>query len=91
MTLLANILIDGLSYGMVLFVIAVGLSVTLGLMRFINLAHGAFAMTGGYLAAWLIRVQGMDFVPGVLLAVAGDRLLGALLEVAGAAPTVPAQ
>ena len=81
MTLLANILIDGLSYGMVLFIIAVGLSVTLGLMRFINLAHGAFAMTGGYLAAWLIRVQGMDFVPGVLLAVAGTAVIGALLEV----------
>jgi branched-chain amino acid transport system permease protein len=81
MTLLANILIDGLSYGMVLFVIAVGLSVTLGLMRFINLAHGAFAMTGGYLAAWLIRVQGVSFVPGVLLAVVATGLLGALLEV----------
>jgi branched-chain amino acid transport system permease protein len=81
MTLLANILIDGLSYGMVLFVIAVGLSVTLGLMRFINLAHGAFAMTGGYLAAWLIRVQGVPFVPGVVLAVAATGLLGALLEV----------
>ncbi|RYF45966.1 MAG: branched-chain amino acid ABC transporter permease, partial [Comamonadaceae bacterium] len=36
-----NILIDGLAYGMVLFVIAVGLSVTLGLMRFVNLSHGA--------------------------------------------------
>ena len=58
MGLLANILIDGIAYGMVLFIIAVGLSVTLGLMRFVNLAHGAFAMTGGYLAAWLIRVQG---------------------------------
>ncbi|MBA3477988.1 MAG: branched-chain amino acid ABC transporter permease [Lautropia sp.] len=81
MTLFANILIDGLSYGMVLFVIAVGLSVTLGLMRFINLAHGAFAMTGGYLAAWLIRVQGIAFIPGVLLAVLATGLLGAVLEV----------
>ena len=80
MTLVANILIDGLSYGMVLFVIAVGLSVTLGLMRFINLAHGAFAMTGGYLAAWLIREQGMAFAPGVLLAVLATGLLGAALE-----------
>ena len=81
MTLLANILIDGLSYGMVLFVIAVGLSVTMGLMRFINLAHGAFAMTGGYLAAWLVRVQGWHFVPGVLVAVLATGVLGALLEV----------
>ncbi len=81
MALIANILIDGLSYGMVLFVIAVGLSVTLGLMRFINLAHGAFAMTGGYLAAWLIRVQGIGFGPGVLLAVVGTGMIGAVLEV----------
>jgi len=80
-TLVANILIDGLSYGMVLFVIAVGLSVTLGLMRFINLAHGAFAMTGGYLAAWLIREQAMPFAAGVLLAVLATGLLGAALEV----------
>lgn len=81
MTLIANILIDGLSYGMVLFVIAVGLSVTLGLMRFINLAHGAFAMTGGYLAAWLTRVQELPFLPSVLLAVLATGLLGAVLEV----------
>ena len=80
MTLLSNILIDGLSYGMVLFVIAVGLSVTMGLMRFINLAHGAFAMTGGYLAAWLVRVQGWPFVGGVVVAVIATGLLGALLE-----------
>ena len=45
-----TILFDGVAYGMVLFVLAVGLSVTLGLMNFINLAHGAFAMAGGYLA-----------------------------------------
>ena len=69
MTLLANILIDGIAYGMVLFIIAVGLSVTLGLMRFVNLAHGAFAMTGGYLAAWLVREQGLSFYAGASLAV----------------------
>ena len=80
MTLLANILIDGIAYGMVLFIIAVGLSVTLGLMRFVNLAHGAFAMTGGYLAAWLVRVQGWPFVWGALAAVVLTGLLGVLLE-----------
>lgn len=77
----ANVLIDGLSYGMVLFVIAVGLSVTMGLMRFINLAHGAFAMTGGYLAAWLVRQQGFPFAIGVTVAILGTAALGALLEV----------
>ena len=43
-----TILLDGLAYGMVLFIISVGLTVTMGLMRVINLAHGAFAMIGGY-------------------------------------------
>ena len=81
MTLLANILIDGIAYGMVLFIIAVGLSVTLGLMRFVNLAHGAFAMTGGYIAAWLVREQGLSFYAGAFLAVLATGLLGALLEV----------
>lgn len=77
---LANILIDGISYGMVLFIISVGLSVTLGLMRFINLTHGAFAMTGGYLAAWLIRVQGFNFWLGLLIALVITAVLGAVLE-----------
>ncbi|CAN1572211.1 LivH Branched-chain amino acid ABC-type transport system, permease components [Burkholderiaceae bacterium] len=81
MTLLANILIDGIAYGMVLFIIAVGLSVTLGLMRFVNLAHGAFAMTGGYIAAWLVREQGLSFYVGAPLAVLATGFLGALLEV----------
>ncbi len=81
MTLLANILIDGIAYGMVLFIIAVGLSVTLGLMRFVNLAHGAFAMTGGYIAAWLVREQGISFYVGAPLAVLATGLIGALLEV----------
>lgn len=80
MQLLANVLIDGLAYGMVLFIIAVGLSVTLGLMRFVNLAHGAFAMIGGYAAALLTREAQWSFwiaVPAALLLVAA---LGALLE-----------
>ena len=45
-----TILFDGIAYGMLLFVLACGLSVTLGLMNFINLAHGSFAMAGGYSA-----------------------------------------
>ena len=44
-----TILFDGVAYGMLLFVLGIGLCVTLGLMNFINLAHGAFAMAGGYL------------------------------------------
>ncbi|MGV3573403.1 MAG: branched-chain amino acid ABC transporter permease [Ramlibacter sp.] len=80
MTLLANILIDGTAYGMVLFIISVGLSVTLGLMRFVNLAHGAFAMTGGYVAGWLVRVQGWPYLAGMVAALLATGVLGAVLE-----------
>ena len=81
MTTLLNILIDGLAYGMVLFVIAVGLSVTLGLMRFVNLSHGAFAMVGGYCAALLTREAQWSFWIAVPAAILATALLGALLEV----------
>jgi branched-chain amino acid transport system permease protein len=77
---LSNILIDGLAYGMVLFVIAVGLSVTLGLMRFVNLSHGAFAMVGGYCAALLTRELQWSFWLAVPLAVLATGCLGAVLE-----------
>lgn len=65
---------------MVLFVISVGLSVTMGLMRFINLAHGAFAMAGGYIAAWLIREAAVPFFGGVVMAIIATMVLAALLE-----------
>lgn len=80
MLTLANIAIDGLAYGMVLFVIAVGLSVTLGLMRFVNLSHGAFAMIGGYCTALLVREQGVSFWLALPLGVLAAGVLGALLE-----------
>ncbi|TWO72931.1 branched-chain amino acid ABC transporter permease [Caenimonas sedimenti] len=80
MNLLFNILVDGLAYGMVLFVIAVGLSVTLGLMRFVNLSHGAFAMLGGYCAALLVREAQWNFWVAVPVAVLATGLLGAALE-----------
>lgn len=80
MNTLLNILIDGLAYGMVLFVIAVGLSVTLGLMRFVNLSHGAFAMVGGYCAALLTRETQWSFWLAVPAAVLATALLGGLLE-----------
>jgi branched-chain amino acid transport system permease protein len=77
---LFNIAIDGLAYGMVLFVVAVGLSVTLGLMRFVNLSHGAFAMVGGYCAAFLTRQAQWSFWFAVPVAVLATGLLGAVLE-----------
>ena len=57
-----TILFDGIAYGMLLFVLACGLSVTLGLMNFVNLAHGAFAMAGGYVTALLMNRVGVPFL-----------------------------
>ena len=57
-----TILFDGIAYGMLLFVLACGMSVTLGLMNFVNLAHGAFAMAGGYAAALLMHRWGAPFL-----------------------------
>jgi branched-chain amino acid transport system permease protein len=53
---------------MFLFITSVGLSVTMGLMNFVNLAHGAFAMVGGYIVVSLTRSLGIDFVPSLLIA-----------------------
>ena len=75
-----TLLFDGIAYGMLLFVLAVGLAVTLGLMNFINLAHGAFAMAGGYVTALLMNRLGVPFLVTLPLAFAGTALLGAILE-----------
>ncbi len=75
-----NILIDGTTYGMVLFVIAVGMSVTLGLMRFVNLSHGAFAMIGGYVTAHCIQAWGFGFFSATLLGVLFTIALAGTLE-----------
>ena len=53
-----SIAFDGLAFAMILFIISVGLSVTMGLMGFVNLAHGAFAMVGGYISVSLMRASG---------------------------------
>jgi branched-chain amino acid transport system permease protein len=57
-----GVLFDGIAYGMLLFVLSVGLSVTLGLMNFVNLAHCAFAMIGGYVTATLVNDYGWPFL-----------------------------
>jgi len=57
-----GVLYDGFAYGMLLFVLSVGLSVTLGMMNFVNLAHGAFAMLGGYVTVTLINKMGWPFL-----------------------------
>jgi branched-chain amino acid transport system permease protein len=75
-----TILFDGIASGMLLFVLAVGLAVTLGLMNFINLAHGAFAMAGGYLTVFAMQKAGIPFLACLPLAFVLVGLLGALLE-----------
>jgi branched-chain amino acid transport system permease protein len=75
-----TILFDGVAYGMLLFVLACGLSVTLGVMNFINLAHGSFAMTGGYVAAYLVNRQGVPFLACLPAAFLVVGAAGALME-----------
>ena len=80
MSLLLNIAVDGFAYGMILFMIAVGLSVTMGLMRVVNLAHGGFAMIGGALAHWFAQDMRLGFWLALVLSVAGVVTLALLPE-----------
>jgi len=75
-----SIAVDALAYGMVLFVISIGLSVTMGLMRVVNLSHGAFAMIGGYIASYAARDMGLGYAVAVILAVAGTILIAIPIE-----------
>ncbi len=75
-----TILFDGIAYGMLLFILALGLAVTMGLMNFINLAHGAFAMAGGYITVLLMQRAGVPFLACLPLAFLGAALLGGVLE-----------
>ena len=75
-----TIIFDGLAAGMLLFLISVGLSVTLGLMNFVNLAHGSFAMLGGYTCALLLSRLGLPFLLAVPVAAATAALAGVILE-----------
>jgi branched-chain amino acid transport system permease protein len=80
MQVLISILFDGLAYGMMLFVIAVGLSVTMGLMGFVNLAHGAFAMVGGYVTVFAMNRLGLPFPLALLAAAVAVGAASVLLE-----------
>jgi branched-chain amino acid transport system permease protein len=75
-----TILFDGVAYGMLLFVLGIGLCVTLGLMNFINLAHGAFAMAGGYVAIVMANRYGISFYWSLVAATLFAALLGVVLE-----------
>src|ERR1044072_7911819 len=77
---LLTILFDGIAYGMLLFVLACGLAVTLGLMNFVNLAHGAFAMAGGYVTVILMDRWGVPFLACLPVAFIVAAALGFVLE-----------
>jgi branched-chain amino acid transport system permease protein len=75
-----SIVFDGVAYAILLFIISVGLSVTMGLMGFVNLAHGAFAMIGGYVAVSLMTGAGLPFLAALAAAAVAGAILGAVLE-----------
>jgi branched-chain amino acid transport system permease protein len=75
-----SLLVDGISFGMILFLISCGLTVTLGVMRLLNIAHCGFAMIGGYLALALVNRLGINVLAALPLAVAGTIVIGLLLE-----------
>lgn len=74
------VLFDGFAFGMLLFVLSVGLSVTMGLMNFINLAHGAFGMLGGYVAVTAMQRLGVPFLLSLPLAFLAAALVSMVLE-----------
>src|SRR3569833_1549975 len=80
MTSILTNLFDGVAYGMLLFVLACGLAVTLGLMNFVNLAHGAFAMAGGYVCAIMVNQQGWPIFAALPLAFVASAVIGIVLE-----------
>jgi branched-chain amino acid transport system permease protein len=75
-----SILFHGVAYAMILYVISVGLSVTMGLMGFANLAHGAFAMGGGFVTASAITKLGLPFPIALIAACLLVAAIAALLE-----------
>jgi branched-chain amino acid transport system permease protein len=79
-TTLITILFFGISYGMILYLISVGLSVTMGLMGFVNLAHGVFAMLGGYATVTLMNRFGVPFLLSLVIACVLVAAIGFVLE-----------
>jgi len=75
-----GVLFDGLAYGMLLFLLAVGLSVTLGMMNFVNLAHCSFAMLGGYVAVGLTNELRWPFLATLPLAFVSAAVVSVPLE-----------
>lgn len=77
---IAGIVLGGLAAGTVLFIVSVGLSVTMGLMGFVNLAHGAFAMVGGYIIVLAMNRAHFGFATALVLGFVGTAALSVVLE-----------
>jgi branched-chain amino acid transport system permease protein len=77
---LIGVLFDGVAYGSLLFLMSIGLSVTMGLMNFVNLAHGAFAMVGGYVCVMVMTRMGLPFLATLPIAFVIAAIVGAILE-----------
>ena len=77
---IAGVLFDGFAYGMLLFLLSVGLSVTLGMMNFVNLAHCAFAMLGGYVTVTLTNRFGWPFLTTLPFAFLSAAVVSVVLE-----------
>ena len=75
-----GVLFDGIAYGSLLFLVSLGLSVTMGLMNFVNLAHGAFAMAGGFVCVVAMTRFGVPFLAALPLAFVITAAIGAVLE-----------
>ncbi len=75
-----TVIFDGIASGLLLFLISVGLSVTLGLMNFVNLAHGSFAMLGGYVCVVLLNRHGVPFLAALPIVTIASALAGVVLE-----------
>lgn len=75
-----GVLFDGIAYGSLLFLIGIGLSVTMGLMNFVNLAHGAFAAFGGYVCVTAMNQMGVPFLASLPIAFLLTAVVGMLLE-----------
>jgi branched-chain amino acid transport system permease protein len=78
--MVVTVLLDGLAYGMVLFVISAGLSVTMGMMGFVNLAHGAFAAVGAYATVYGVRALALPFEAALPLACLFTAAVGLVVE-----------
>jgi branched-chain amino acid transport system permease protein len=75
-----GVLFDGLAYGMLLFLLSVGLSVTLGMMNFVNLAHCSFGMLGGYVTVTLMNRLGWPFLTTLPVAFLAAAAVSVVLE-----------